>query len=395
MQPTCHGDGAADDPPLSSTASQEAWDLEIIGSVFLGLFGFRMWLGHRWRDGDGRCHALLDRGRLALVHRPFETTDRASLLDRGRDDRDLDLATHPFVDHRAEDDVRLRVRRRVDDLRSLVHFEEGQIGAAGDGEEDAARTIDRLLEEGRHDRLTRRVRGARLARPVPDTHERRSGIRHDRLHVREVEVDKTRHRDEVADALNALSQHVIDDAERVDHARLLLDDLEQAIVWDGDERVDLVDELSDALLGEEPALRALEAERLGHDGDGQRSHVLRDLGDDRSGARARAATHASGDEHHVRFLQGLVELLAVVLGRLAPDRRVGARAKALRDLVSDAELVGSVGQEEGLRIRVHRNELDAEELGPDHSIHGVRTAAAYTDDLNEREVLDIASEGHG
>src|SRR5256885_4652974 len=145
-------------------ASQEAWDLQIIGGVFLGLFGFRMWLGHRWRrDGDGRCRALLDRGRLALVHRPFETTDRTSLLERGRDDRDLDLATHPFVDDRAEDDVRLGIRRRVDDLRGLVHFEERQIGAAGNGEEDAARTIDRLLEERRHDRLTRRVRGARLA----------------------------------------------------------------------------------------------------------------------------------------------------------------------------------------------------------------------------------------
>jgi len=44
------------------------------------------------------------------------------------------------------------------------------------------------------------------------------------------------------------SQDVVDDAEGVDHARLLLDDLEQTVVRDGDQRVDLVDELGDALL---------------------------------------------------------------------------------------------------------------------------------------------------
>ena len=283
----------------------------------------------------------------------------------------------------------------MDDLRGLVDLEEREIGAAGDREEHAPRAVDALLEKWGHDRLTCRVRGARLARAVADPHECGSGVRHDRLHVGEVEVDEARHRDEVTNALDALSQDVVDDAERVDHARLLLDDLEQTIVRDGDERVDLVDELGDALLGEEPPLGALEAERLRDDGDGEGADVLGDLGDDRGGSGAGPAAHAGGHEHHVRFLQGLVELLAVVLGGLAPDRRIGARAKAFGDLVADTELVRCVRQEEGLSVRVHSDELDAEELGADHPIHGVRTAAADTDDLNEREVLDVASEGHG
>jgi len=58
-------------------------------------------------------------------------------------------------------------------------------------------------------------------------------------------------------------------------------------------------------------------------------------------------------------------------------------------------LCGAVRKKEGLSIRIHGDELDAEELGADHPIYGVRTAAADADDLNEREVLDIASEGHG
>src|SRR5205814_3580846 len=92
MQPTCQCAGAADDPPLSSTASQEAGNFEIVGGVFLRLFGLRVWRGYRCRRDDGRrgC-ALLDRGRLPLVHRSLEPTDRARGLERGRDDRDLDL----------------------------------------------------------------------------------------------------------------------------------------------------------------------------------------------------------------------------------------------------------------------------------------------------------------
>src|SRR5881396_3772114 len=74
-----------------------------------------------------------------------------------------------------------------------------------------------------------------------------TGTGHDRLHVGEVEVDETRHRDEVADALHALAEDVVDDAECVHHAGALLNDLQQPVVGDGDERVDLVHELGDAL----------------------------------------------------------------------------------------------------------------------------------------------------
>jgi len=104
----------------------------------------------------------------------------------------------------------------------------------------------------------RSIRRAGLAAAVADPHERGSGVRHDGLHVREVEVDETGHRDEVADALHALTEHVIDDAERVHHRCALLRDLQEAVVRDRDEGVDLVDEILDALLGEEPALRTFE-----------------------------------------------------------------------------------------------------------------------------------------
>src|SRR6266511_2541545 len=234
-----------------------------------------------------------------------------------------------------------------------------------------------------------------IAAAVPDAHEGRAGVGHDRLHIGEVEVDEAGHGDEIADALHTLTQHVVDDEERDDHARALLDDLQQAIVRDGDERVDLVDEIVDALLRQQLPLRSLERERLRHDRHRERADVLRDLGDDRSRAGPRPAAHAGGHEDHVGFLQRLVQLLAVVLGGLATNCGIGARTEALRDLVADADLVRCVGEEERLGVGVHRDELDAHELRSDHAIDGVRTAAADADDLDEREVLYIAPEGHG
>ena len=48
------------------------------------------------------------------------------------------------------------------------------------------------------------------------------------------------------------------------------------------------------------ALVAFHLERLGHDGDREDAEFLGHLRDDRRRARAGAAAHAGGDEHHVR-----------------------------------------------------------------------------------------------
>src|SRR5688500_17306776 len=230
---------------------------------------------------------------------------------------------------------------------------------------------------------------------MSDTHERGARVGHDRLDVGEVEVDEARHGDEIADALHALPQHIVDDAERVDHARALLDDLQETVVRDRDQRVDLIDQIRDPLLREELALRTFERERLGDDGDGERADILCDLSDHRSAACPRSATHTGGDEDHVGFFERLVQLLAVVLGGLATNTGVGAGPKALGDLVADADLVWSVREKQRLSVGVHRDELDAHELRADHAVDGVRSTAADTDDLYESEVLDIAPEGHG
>ena len=173
-----------------------------------------------------------------------------------------------LVDDGAEDDVRVLVGGAGDDLGRLVDLEEAEFGppvmlsripvapsidASSSGDETA-------------------VRAASAARFSPDAdadaHQRRAGVAHDRAHVGEVEVDEPGHRDQVGDALDALAEDVVGHPERVDDRRLLLDDLEQPVVLDHDQRVDLVARARrcpcSRLLG---AAAALERERPRDDAD--------------------------------------------------------------------------------------------------------------------------------
>ena len=86
-------------------------------------------------------------------------------------------------------------------------------------------------------------------RRVADAHQRGAGVRHDRAHVGEVEVDQARVRDQVADALDAVAQDVVGDAERVEHRGRLVEHLEQAVVRDDDQRVAGLAQRSEAVVG--------------------------------------------------------------------------------------------------------------------------------------------------
>ena len=164
-----------------------------------------------------------------------------------------------------------------------------------------------------------------VARPMPMSAE--PGVLHDRAHVGEVLVDQARHRDDVADPLHALAQHVVDDAEGVEDARVLLDDVLEPVVRDRDEGVDLRLELFGRLLGDELALVALERERLGHDTDRQGAGVLGDMRHDRRGTRPGTATEPGRDEDHVGVGQGGRDLLRVFLGGALAQLRVATGAR--------------------------------------------------------------------
>ena len=193
--------------------------------------------------------------------------------------------------------------------------------------------------------------------------------------------------DQVGDALDTGQQHLVGRLEGVQHADLPVGDRQQPVVRDDDERVDLLAQRLDAGLGlHRPAL-ALEAERPGHHADGQRAERAGDVGHDRRAAGARAAALTGGDEDHVGALEDLFDLLAVVLGRLAPDLGIGSRAEAAGEFPADVEFDVGVAHQQRLGVGVDGDELDALESLLDHPVDGVDSAAADSDDLDDREVV--------
>jgi hypothetical protein len=226
-----------------------------------------------------------------------------------------------------------------------------------------------------------------LAGAFTDAHHRGAGVGHDRLHVGEVEVDEAGLRDQVADALDALTQDVVGEHERFLQRRALLDDLQDALVRDRDERVDFRLELFHPVLGHLHALAPFERERFRHDGDGQRTRLARELCDHGRRTGAGAAAHAGGDEHEVRAVEDHREIFTRFFRRFATDVRVCARAEAARQIVADLHRVGRAAIAQRLHVGVDRVEIDALQSGVDHAVDRVAAAAAEADDFDRCRVI--------
>src|SRR5436190_4422627 len=102
-----------------------------------------------------------------------------------RHDRHPHLAGQSLVDARAEDDRGLVVGGGAHNLGRLVHLVERKIAPARDGEQDAARRADLVVDERALDRVRRGLVGPLGARRHADPHHRGAGVLHDRPNVGE------------------------------------------------------------------------------------------------------------------------------------------------------------------------------------------------------------------
>src|SRR6266545_2155080 len=130
-------------------------------------------------------------GRALHVHHLTRRLARLLALAEARgDDRDAHLVLQARVDDGAEDDVRLLVRRLLDDTRGLLDLVQRQVRPAGEIDQDAAGVVDGgLVEQRTRDGFLRGVERAMLALADARAHERHAHAGHDGAHVREVEVN--------------------------------------------------------------------------------------------------------------------------------------------------------------------------------------------------------------
>jgi hypothetical protein len=82
----------------------------------------------------------------------------------------------------------------------------------------------------------------------------------------------------------------------------------------------------------------------------------------------------------------VLDLVVGLLGRLAAEIRIRARAQALRELTADVKLDGRLAGAELLDVRVHRDELDLRDAGLDHAVDRIQASPSDTDDADDGEV---------
>src|SRR5437879_3362976 len=142
--------GAMSGPPISLVRAppQKRRNVVIVLAVQRAVA-----LGARLAEASPPCGRRARRRRAAggarragQVHHLAGRLELQPLLgEAGGDDRHPDLVLEARVQHGAEDDVGLVVRRLLHDARGLLHLVDREIGAAGEVDEDALGAVDRRV----------------------------------------------------------------------------------------------------------------------------------------------------------------------------------------------------------------------------------------------------------
>src|SRR5690606_20905045 len=94
---------------------------------------------------------------------------------------------------------------------------------------------------------------------------------------------------------------------------------EQILIWNNDQRVDMAVQFIDAILSQTSATIAFEIERFGDHANRQDTLLASGASHHGSSTSTGTATHAGGDEHHVRAGKMIIDLVPAFLGRRATN----------------------------------------------------------------------------
>ena len=117
---------------------------------------------------------------------------------------------------------------------------------------------------------------------------------------------------------------------------------------------------------------------------GERAHLARQAGNDRSASRPRSPAQAGGDKHHVGAFQGFNDLFRVLERCPPPDFRVASRTQSLGQLRAQLNFQRGIGSQQRLRVGIGHQKVDAFQVGCDHAVDGVAAASADPDHLDFR-----------
>ena len=274
-----------------------------------------------------------------------------------------------------------------DQAGSSFHIIQADIRAGGEVDDHAVRPGNAGFQQRAGNGSLGGIFGLACTLGAAHAHVGIAGILHGRAHIGKVQVDEGRHIDQCRNALHALAQHIVGSLKSVDHGDLFLADQLQALIGDHDQAVHVLQQVGNALLSQALLAAALKGKGLGHDANGQNAQLVCHLGHHRGSARAGAAAHTGGDEHHLRTAQGIGDIVLAFLGGALADLRVSACAAALGELCAQLHLHGGAAVVQCLLVRVHGHKLYALQPCCHHAVHSVAAAAANTYHLDVGYIL--------
>ena len=208
-----------------------------------------------------------------------------------------------------------------------------------------------------------------------------TGILHNGSNIGKVEVDDTGNLYKLGNALNALTKNIVGNGEGVEEGYLLFRNEFKTLVGDNYKAVDMLSKLGNTGLRLLHTASALELEGLCDDTYGKNTLIFGKLRDNGSCARAGAAAHTCGDEHHIGACESLVESFHALFGCLFAYFGLRACALSLSNFFAYLNFCGRLGADKHLFVGVDCDELHTLNIRLNHAVDCVSAASADTHDL--------------
>ncbi len=232
----------------------------------------------------------------------------------------------------------------LDEVGGFRHFVKGHVHIPHHVHQNPPCAFHRAIaQEGAPDGLLRRFQSTVFSRGRSCAHHGFPLVLHHSADIGKVEVDNAIPGDQVGHALNALPQHIVCQAEGFQHRGMLVDQLQEIVVGNNNERVHILPEFLNPCNGSIASALAFVVERQGDDSYRQGLHLPSDLSNHRDTAGAGAASHACSHEHHVGSGNRLTDMVHALQRSTAADLRLGSGPQSLGAVRSQLKLGRSKG----------------------------------------------------
>ena len=197
--------------------------------------------------------------------------------------------------------------------------------------------------------------------------------------------------DDFGDTAHGVLEHVVGLRESFFLGDVIAQHFQQLFVQHHNQRVDIGFQLGQAAIGVLHAAATFPLKGLGHHAHGQNAHLLGHARDHGCRTGASTAAHAGRDEQHVRPFDRSTDVFHGGFRGFTPLVGLAASTQT-----AQAQLDGAVrvAADQCLRIGVGADEFNALHIASNHVLNGVAAAAAHTDHLDLRALIECFGFDH-